>query len=198
MDQQKVFTENERILQQLGWEIKECGNGHTWYMSLQTNQCSGQIPLRVLMSQGLLRDDLKDWLDQHVAETPPSGNAVHTRLSTPPPRIGPSSSHTSLSVTSTATDSTPPLSIGPMIPNINDCSSDSTDDSETSSCQELVCDFRDDQSFTYEFKNEFTLEFTYEFDYLHHFMIHCFLRTAKATISSIQSLRGGSNLVMSM
>ena len=134
MDQQKVFTENELILQQFGWEIHQCGNGHTWFRSLQTNQWSPEVPLRVLLS-----DDLKQLLDQHVAEAPPSGNVVHTRLSTPPPRIGPSSSHSSheapppplgppppmnnqihqssgACVTSTA--SPPPLAILPMIPNI--------------------------------------------------------------------------------
>ena len=121
-------------------------------------------------------------LTQPVAKTPPSNNVVYTvytRLSTPPPPssshssheaapppLGPSPPinnqiHQSLGACVTSTSSPPPSAIVPMIPNINDCSSDSADDSETSSCQKLVCDFRDSPMSTYEFTNEF--EFTHEF-----------------------------------
>ena len=142
IDQQNAFRENRRVLQHFGWRCSIDGTGHTWFCSEETNQWSREFPLFALLSSDL-KQEVHRLFTQPAAKAPPSKKRVHTRLPTPPRRIGPSCSHSSheapppppgppppinnqihqssgACVTSTA--SPPPLAIVPMTPNMNDCS----------------------------------------------------------------------------
>ena len=107
IDQQNAFRANLRVLRHFGWYICEDGKGHAWFYSPETKQWSQQFPLLAILSNDL-KQLFTTLLTQSVAKAPPSKNVVHTRLSTPPPRIGPSSSHSS--------HEAPPPPLGPPPP----------------------------------------------------------------------------------
>ena len=93
IDQQKALSENAAVLKHFGWRQYKDREGHTWFCSVETNQCSREFP------SNDLKQEVRRLLAQPAQATKEKRGAKVSSPSRhrppPPPPIGPSSSYSS-------------------------------------------------------------------------------------------------------